>query len=76
MYFGFLFVIVMNQSAKERLVTMKVLKAFLFSWPIFVFTIHIFPSDYNCNQGVNMFQRLTHNLTVARLLHKYAYPLV
>ena len=43
-YFGFLFVIVMNHSAQERLkFTVKVLKAFLFSWPICVFTIHIFP---------------------------------
>ena len=43
-YFGFLFVIVMNQSAHDlRLFTVKVLKAFLFSLPIFVFTIHISP---------------------------------
>ena len=36
-YFGFVFVIVMNQSAQKRLFTVKVLKAFLFSWSIFVF---------------------------------------
>ena len=41
-----------------------------------IFTIHIFPSDYNCNQSVNILQRLHHNLTVARLLHKYAYSFV
>ena len=75
-YFGFLIAIVMNQSAQERLFTVIWLKAFLFSWPIFVFTIHIFPSDYNCNKSVNMLQRLPHNLTVARQLHKYAYSLV
>ena len=78
-FLRFLSVIVMNQSAQERPSTVKVLKAFLFSWPIIVFTIHIFPSDYNCNQSANMFQRLPqnlHNLTVARLLHKYAYSLV
>ena len=70
-FFGFLFVIVVNQSTQERLFTVKVLKAFLFSWPILVFTIHIFLSDYNCNQSANMLQRLPHNLhnlTVALLL--------
>ena len=51
-YFGFLFKIDMNQSAQEILFTVKVLKTFLFSWHIFVFTIHIFPSD----QSVNMLQ--------------------
>ena len=71
-HFGFMFYIVMNQSAQERLFTVKVLKAFLFSWPIFVFTIYIFPSDHNCNQSVHMLQRFPHNLTVTRLLHKYA----
>ena len=71
-----MFVIVMNQSAQERLFTVKELKAFLFSWPIFVLTIHIFPSDYNCNQNVHMLQRLPHSLTAARLLHKYDYSLV
>ena len=35
-----------------------------------------FPLDYNCNQSVNLLQRLHFNLTVARLLHKYAYSLV
>ena len=75
-YFGFLFEIVMNQNAQERLFTVKVLKAFLFSRPIFVFTIHIFRTDYNCYQRVNIIQRLPHNLTVALLLHKYAYTLV
>ena len=34
------------------------------------------PSDYNCNQRANILQRLPHNLTVARLLHKYAYSFV
>ena len=64
-----------KRSGKTCL-TLKVLKAFLFSLPIFVFTIHIFPSDYNCNQSVNVLQRLPHDLTVALLLHKYAYSLV
>ena len=45
---------VMNQRSQERLFMVKVLKVFLFSWPIFVFTIHSFPSYYNCNQSVNM----------------------
>ena len=62
-------IIVKYQSAQERLFTVQVLNAFHFSWPIFVFTIHIFPSEYNYNQSVNMLQRLPHNLTVARLLH-------
>ena len=78
-FFGFLFVIVMSQSAQERLFTVKVLQAVLFSWPILVFTIHISPSDYNCYQSANMLQRLPHNLnnlTVARLLHKGAHSLV
>ena len=44
-----------------------------FTLLIFVFTIH---KDYNCNQSVNMLHRLPHNLTVAQLLHKYAYSLV
>ena len=35
-----------------------------------------FHSVYNCNQGVNMLQKLPHNLTVARLMHKYTYSLV
>ena len=70
-FFLFLFVIVMNQSAQERLFTVK---AFLFSWPLFVFTKHIFPSDYNCNQSFNMLQGLPQNLTVARLLHNTLTP--
>ena len=37
--------LVMNHSDQERLFTMKVLTAFLFSLPIFVFTIHIFPKS-------------------------------
>ena len=39
MYFGFLFGVVLNQTAQQRLFTVKVLKAFLFSWPIFFFWI-------------------------------------
>ena len=35
-----------------------------------------FCKEYNCKQSVNMLQRLPHNLTVARLLHKFAYSLV
>ena len=56
---------VMDQSAQERLFKVEVLKAFLISWPIFVFTINIFPSDYNCNQSVSILQIIPHNLTVA-----------
>ena len=43
---------------------------------IFVFTMHIFHSDYDSYQCVNMLQRLPHSLTVVRLLHKYAYSLI
>ena len=68
--------LVMNHSDQERLFTVKVLKAFLFSLLIFVFTIHNFPKEYNCKQSVNTLQELPHNLTVARLLHKFAYSLV
>ena len=68
----------MNHSDQEtlRLFTVKVLTAFLFSLLIFVFTIHNFPKSLYCNQSVNMLQKLPHNLTVARLLHKFAYSLV
>ena len=37
--------LVMNHSDKERLFTVKVLAAFLFSLLIFVFTIHNFPKS-------------------------------
>ena len=57
----------MNHSDQERLFTVKVLKVFLFSLLIFVFTIHNFPKRITAN--VNTLHRLPHNLTVARLLH-------
>ena len=49
-----------TERSGKTFLTLKVLKAFLFSLPIFVFTIHIFPSDYNCDQSVNELQRLPH----------------
>ena len=39
-----------SERSGKTFLTLKVLKAFLFfSLPIFVLTIHIIPSDYNCN---------------------------
>ena len=65
----------MNHSDQEMLLTVKVLKAFLFSLPIFVFTIHNFPKSITAI-NVSLIQRLPHNVTVARLLYKFAYSLV
>ena len=61
--------LVCNSYESERSEKTVYGESISFVWPIFVFTIHIFPSDYNCNQSFNMLQGLPHNLTVARLLH-------
>ena len=42
--------LVMNNSDQERLFTVKVLEAFLFSLLIFVFTIHNFPKSITANK--------------------------
>ena len=42
--------LVMNHSDQDRLSTVKVLKAFLFSLFIFVFTIHNFPKSITANK--------------------------
>ena len=42
--------LVMNHSDQERLFTVKVLKAFLFSLLIFVFTIHNFPKSITASK--------------------------
>ena len=52
--------IIMNQSPWERYGESV---ESIFSQPIFVFTIHMFHSDYNCNTCAILLQRLPHNLT-------------
>ena len=42
--------LVMNHSDQEMLFTVKVLRAFLFSLLIFVFTIHNFPKSITANK--------------------------
>ena len=50
-YLGFFVCnLVMNHSDQERLFTVKVLTAFLFSLLIFVFTIHNFPKCITANK--------------------------
>ena len=74
----YFFILVCNSYESERLgkaVYGESVESVSFSWPIFVFTKHITPS-YDCNQSVNISQRLPNSLNVARLLHKYAYSFV
>ena len=68
--------LVMNHCDQERLFTVKVLKAFLFFITYICLHNAQFSKEYNCKLSVNTLQRLPHNLTVARLLHKFAYSLV
>ena len=74
-YFGFLVEIPMNQSAPnvngESVESISFFIAYICNYQYM-----FFHSDYNCNQGVNMLQKLPHNLTIAQLLHKYSYSLV
>ena len=67
-YFGFLFVIVMNQSAQERLFMVKA-----FFHGLYLSSQYTFSPQIITVISFNMLQGLPHNLTVAQLLHKYPY---
>ena len=75
-YFVFLFVIVVNPERSGKTVYGESVESISFFMSYICLHNTHFPFDYNCNQSVSMLQRLPHNLTVARLLHEYAYSLV
>ena len=54
--------LVMNHSDQERLFSVKLLKAFLFSLLIFVFTIHNFPKSITANKVSIYYTKITSQL--------------
>ena len=75
-YFGFLVKIIMNQSAQERPFYYESIESISFFIAYIGLHNTYFHLDYNCYNGLIILQRIPHNLTVARLLHKRACSLV